>query len=407
MTAFVYQALNAQGKQVNGTLEADSAKAARAALRAQSLAPVSVQEAQVGAARRWQWGAGGGSRAVLRQADLAVWTRQLASLVGAGLTIERALHSLGEEAEDEASAALVADLLSQVKAGSAFSQALQQHPATFDAVYCSVVAAGERSGALDRVLGSLADDLEASLQLRSKLLGAALYPAIVSGIAVLIVVFLMVYVLPQVAGAFASSKRSLPLLTTVMLWISAQLRAGWPWLLLAAVLAAVGLRSALRHTATRLQLHAAVLRWPLVGKLVRNYHAARFAGTLGMLASAGVPILPSLQSAADTVGNLAMRRDLDDVGHMVREGAPLGVALAQKPRFPPLLSTFARMGSETGQLGPMLAKVGAQLAGDVQRRAMYLASVLEPLLIVVMGVVVMLIVLAVLMPIIELNSFVK
>lgn len=407
MTAFSYEALTAQGKKVTGVLDADSARSARAVLRGQQLVPVAVQEAAPARARgalRWRLGR---ARARMDAADLAVWTRQLASLVGAGLTIERALFSLGEEAETDDRAALMAQLLSQVKAGNAFSQALGTEASTFPSVYCSVVAGGERSGRLDLVLSSLADDLEATQLLKSKLIGAALYPAIVSAIAVLIVVFLMVYVLPQVAGAFSSSKHSLPLLTTAMLWISAQLRAGWPWLLALGAAAVWAARQALQRDAVRLQWHGLLLRLPLLGKLLRNYNAARFAGTLGMLAGAGVPILAALKAAADTVGNLSMRRDLDDVTVMVREGAPLGLALAQKPSFPSLVGTFARMGSETGQLGPMLSKVGAQLSSDVQRRALHLSAVLEPLLIVVMGAVVMVIVLAVLMPIIELNSFVK
>ena len=409
MAVFAYQALDSQGQTVRGTLDADSPKSARSALRLQRLSPISLQEVQASSISpaahrlpRWLQ-----PRPALRPAELAVWTRQLSSLVGAGLTIERALQSLGEEADSAAMSQLMADLLSQVKAGSAFSQALQQHPAIFDKVYCAVVAAGERSGSLGVVLTRLADDLEATQQLKSKVLGAALYPLIVSAIAVLIVVFLMVYVLPQVAGAFASSKRSLPLLTTVMLGLSALLRSWW-WALLALLVAGgSGAAMALRQPALRMRWDAACLRWPLLGKLLRSYHAARFAGTLGMLAQAGVPILQALQAAANTVGNRAMQRDLDEVQRLVREGAPLGLALAQYSTFPKLVSTFARLGGETGNLGPMLQRVGAQLSAEVQRRAMQLAAVLEPLLILAMGVVVLLIVLAVLMPIIELNNFVK
>lgn len=411
MTAFTYEALNAQGKTISGTLDADSAKSARAALRTQGLMPVTVQEvsgakavktAAVSAHAPWLQ-----PRPPMRRSELAVWTRQLASLVSEGLTIERALHSLAEEADNDRQTTLMTDLLAQVKAGSAFSHALRSYPAVFDPVYCSVVAAGESSGSLGTVLTSLAHDLEATQALKAKVIGAALYPAIVSAIAVLIVAFLMVYVLPQVAGAFASSKRSLPILTEFMLATSAFLRTWWPALALLVMGLALSLKLALRHTAHRLRLHAAMLQLPLAGKLIRSYNAARFAGTLGMLASAGVPILQALHAALNTVSNLAMRQDLNDVARMVREGAPLGLALSQKTRFPKLVSTFARIGAETGSLGAMLLRVSHQLSSEVQRRAMHMAAVLEPLLILAMGIIVLLIVLAVLMPIIELNSFVQ
>jgi len=407
MTVFRYEALDAQGQLQKGKTEADTPKSARAQLRAQGLVPVQLQELSGAAAqaRSSQWTIG--RPRALPAADLAVWTRQLASLVEAGLTIERALQSLMDEQRQEAAAALMADLLSQVKAGSAFSQALANHPREFDEVYCAVVSAGERSGSLAMVLTSLADDLEASQALKSKIVSAALYPAIVSAIAVLIVVFLMVYVLPQVASAFSSSKHSLPMLTTIMLAISDVLSHWW-WLILLGLVSAAGMfKLALRNPTTRLKWHAGLLRMPVLGDMLRSYNGARFAGTLGMLTSAGVTILQALQAASKTVGNRAMQHDLQEVTRMVREGAPLGLALAQKPRFPKLVSTFARLGAETGDMGPMLLRVGKQLSDQVQRRAMQLASVLEPLLILGMGLVVMMIVLAVLMPIIELNSFVK
>lgn len=230
---------------------------------------------------------------------------------------------------------------------------------------------------------------------------------IVCAVAGLIVVFLMVYVLPQIAGAFSSSKRSLPLLTTAMLALSSFLTVWWPALL--ALLAAAGLswNIAMRNLVTRSKVHALALQLPLVGKLIRNYNAAQFAGTLGMLCTAGIPILSAMEAAANTVSNLAMRSEIDQATEKVREGTPIGLALAQNKTLPTIVSTFARMGTETGAIGPMLSRVGGQLASEVQRRALQVATILEPLLIVVMGLVVMLIVMAVLMPIIEMNTFVQ
>jgi general secretion pathway protein F len=210
-----------------------------------------------------------------------------------------------------------------------------------------------------------------------------------------------------VASVFTSSKRALPALTVAMLAVSGFLRS-WGWLLLLAIAAGVGtLLFMLRNEAFRERFDAAWLGLPLIGKLSRGYNAARFAGTLAMLASAGVPILKALQAAAETLSNRAMRADAMDALIQVREGAPLASALAGKKRFPGLLAMFSRLGEQTGQLPLMLERAARQLGAEVQRRAMQMATILEPLLIVAMGGVVMLIVLAVLLPIIQLNTWVK
>jgi general secretion pathway protein F len=224
---------------------------------------------------------------------------------------------------------------------------------------------------------------------------------------VAIVLFLVSYVVPQVANVFAGTKRALPFLTVAMLAVSGLVR-NW-WWLAAAVLAGglVALRLALRNDATRERFDAAWLQLPVIGRLSRGYNAARFASTLAMLAGAGVPILRALQAAAETLSNRAMRADAMDALVLVREGAPLASAMAQKKRFPGLLSMFARLGEQTGQLPAMLQRAANQLGAEVQRRAMQLATILEPLLIVSMGAVVMLIVLAVLLPIIQLNQFAR
>jgi len=405
MPAYRYDALDADGKAVKGLVAADSAKAARSQLRTQQLVPLAVTPVAEAAT-----GSSGGTRFTRRvfgTAGLTVWTRQLAGLVAAGLPLERALTALADEAEDPRQRELLSHLRSEVNAGSSFARALGTAPREFDDVYRAVVAAGEQSGALGAVLERLADDLEQRQQLRAKLLGAMLYPAIVSVIALVIVTFLVTYVVPQVASVFSSSKRALPGLTVAMLAISAFVRS-WGW---AVALAAVGGTAALvlarRGEAFRERSDAAFLRLPLVGRLARGYNAARFGGTLAMLAGAGVPILKALQAAAETLGNRAMRADALDALVLVREGAPLASALAGKKRFPGLLAMFARLGEQTGQLPLMLQRAAAQQAAEVQRRAMAVATILEPLLIVVMGGVVMMIVLAVLLPIIQLNTWVK
>ena len=402
MPAYAFEALHPDGQSRKGTLEADTAKAARSQLRSQGLVPLQVQAVAAGtqAASRW-------SRRVFGGSALAVWTRQLAGLVGSGLPLERALSSLSSEAETEAERNLVAQLRAEVNSGSTFARSLAQHPQEFSGIYVAVIGAGEQSGKLGLVLEHLANDLEDQQALHAKLLGAALYPAIVSAVALCIVLFLVTYVVPQVASVFAGSKRALPLLTVLMLALSDFMRSYGLWLLLLVAAGAFAAQRALRVPALRYRFDAAWLELPVLGRLSRSYNAARFASTLAMLAAAGVPILKALQAASDTLSNEAMRADAQEALVAVREGAPLASALSQKKRFPGLLSMFARLGEQTGQLPAMLQRAAQQLSSEVQRRAMQLATVLEPLLIVVMGLVVMLIVLAVLLPIIQMNQLVK
>ena len=405
MPAYSFEALQADGQTRKGVIEADTARLARAQLRGQALVPLAV-EPVTGAADSLLSRPIAGGRA-FGSTQLAIFTRQLAGLVASGLPLERSLSALSDEAEDDRQRNLIANLRAEVNAGAPLARAMAQHPREFSLVYTAVIAAGEQGGHLGGVLERRADDLEERQALKGKLIGAALYPAIVTLVAIVIVVFLVSYVVPQVATVFAGTKHALPMLTVAMLAISSFVRSwGW-WLLGAIVLIAAGARWALTIPAFRQKFDAAWLRLPLVGRLARGYNAARFGSTLAMLAGAGVPILRALQAAGVTLNYTAMRRDAEDALVLVREGAPLAAALAQKKRFPGLLAMFARLGEQTGQLPLMLQRAAVQLSTEVQRRAMQLATVLEPLLIVVMGVVVMLIVLAVMLPIIQLNQWVK
>ena len=410
MPAYSFEAMQHDGKIRRGVVEADTAKSARSLLRTQALVPLVVEpvggSAVPGAKRSLLQTRLFGGR-VFNATRLAIWTRQLAGLVSSGLPLERALTALSDEAEDDKQRNLVASLRSEVNSGSSFARALSQHPEEFSVIYTAVIGAGEHSGHLGMVLERLSDDLEERQALKSKLLAAALYPAIVTLVAIVIVMFLVGYVVPQVANVFAGTKRALPFLTVAMLALSDVVR-NYGWALAGVLfLTAIGVRVALRDERFREKFDAAALTIPLVGRLARDYNAARFASTLAMLAGAGLPILKALQAAAETLSNRAMRADALDALLLVREGAPLASALSQKKRFPGLVSMFARLGEQTGQLPIMLQRAAAQLSMEVQRRAMALATILEPLLIVAMGLVVMLIVLAVLLPIIQLNQFVK
>ena len=412
MPAYSFEALTAEGVTRKGIIEADTARSARTMLRAQALVPLAVES--VGTARKAGqaanasgWNINLWSKRVFNATALAIWTRQIAGLVSSGLPLERALTALADESESIPQRHLVAGLRSEVNGGTAFATALAQHPREFSATYCAVVGAGEHSGNLGMVLERLADDLEQSQELKAQLVGAALYPFIVTLVAIVIVMFLLGYVVPQVAQVFAGSKRALPVLTVIMLGLANFVKTqGW-MILLTIILIAVAGRLAWTSASFREKFDAAWLKLPILGRLARGYNAARFAGTLAMLAGAGVPILKALQAAADTLSNRAMRTDALDALVLVREGTPLASAIAHKKRFPGLLSMFARLGEQTGQLPLMLDRAARQLGTEVQRRSIQLATLLEPLLIVVMGLVVMLIVLAVLLPIIQLNQLAR
>ncbi len=404
MPAYTYEALTELGATERGVVEADSERAARTQLRGQSLIPLKVevvaQDKQRVNGDVVLWSARTFSRT-----DVVVWTRQLASLVGAGLPLERVLSALSEEAATPGQRDLVAQIRAEVNAGAPLAQALAQHPREFDSLYTAVIEAGEQSGRLSQVLLQLALDLESAHAMRNKLLAASLYPAIVSGVALLIVLFLLAYVVPQVAQVFTSTQRSLPALTVAMLFISEVVQATWLLALVLLITGSVTLNILLRQSAFRLAFDQAWLKLPLLGRLSLGYNAARFASTLALLVGAGVPILKALQTAAQTLSNMSLREHAMQAIELVREGAPLASALAQNKRLPGVLSMFARLGEQTGQLPQMLSHAAEHLGEEVQRRAMQLATLLEPLLIVTMGLVVVLIVLAVMLPIIELNQF--
>ena len=404
MPAYSFEALDPQGQTRRGVLEADTARTARSQLRAQDWVPLKVEAVQRTSRGLntviWE-------SKVFSSTALAVWTRQLSGLVNAGLPLERALSALSDEAETPRQRDLVSALRTEVNAGAPFAKALSQHPREFSPIFTAVIGAGEQSGHLGLVLERLADDLQEQQNLRGKLLAAGLYPAIVCVVALVIVLFLLAYVVPQVAQVFGSNQQQLPALTSVMLALSSFVQNFWLWgLLLLATLTAGG-RVALKQADVRLRFDAAWLRLPLIGRLARGYNAARFASTLAMLATAGVPILKALQAAADTLSNTALKHDAQEALVLVREGAPLASALAQHQRFPRLLVMFSRLGEQTGTLPTMLQRAAVQLSEEVQRRALQLATILEPLLIVAMGAMVMLIVLAVMLPIIQLNQWVR
>ncbi len=408
MPAFRYEAVDASGATSKGVVQADSPRAARSDLKSRGLVPLAV-EAIVGqvdaqgqpVARGWRFGE------KLSTHELALFTRQLASLLEAQLPLEQAFDALMEQAERPYVRDLIASIRAEVIGGSSLSDALARHPRDFADIYRALVASGEQIGQLSRVLSRLADFVERRNALVQKVRLAFTYPAIVTVVAFAIVVFLLTYVVPQIVSVFANTKQKLPFLTVAMLALSDFVRH-WGWLVaLLAVVAFLLWRRALRHEDARMRWHSWLLTAPLYGRFERSLNTSRFASTLAITISSGVPILRALQTSRDTLSNVAMRRQVEEATASVREGMGLARALSAHKYFPPLLIHMIRAGEVTGELPQMLNRASQMQEQDLERRALTIAGLLEPMLILAMGVVVLLIVLAVLMPIIEINQLVR
>ncbi|MFB9246444.1 type II secretion system inner membrane protein GspF [Massilia antarctica] len=406
MPAFRYEAVDADGATRKGVVNADSARSARADLRLQGLTPLTVDAiaAQLDAAGV-EKSRGFGER--LSQVELALFTRQLASLLEAGLPLEQAFTALLEQAERPYVRDLVASIRSEVMGGASFSDALSRHPRDFAEIYRALVASGEQIGHLARVLSRLADYIERRNALVQKVRLAFTYPAIVTVVAFAIVIFLLTYVVPQIVSVFANTKQKLPLLTVMMLAVSNFVRA---WGIVAGILMVGAFwlwRRALRNPVLKRQWHTWLLTAPVYGKFERSLNTARFASTLAITTGSGVPILRALDTSRDTLSNVAMKELVEQASASVREGVSLARALSAQKHFPPMLIHMIRAGEITGELPAMLERAANSQQQDLERRTLTIAGLLEPVLILAMGVVVLLIVLAVLMPIIEINQLVR
>ncbi|MES2758129.1 MAG: type II secretion system inner membrane protein GspF [Pseudomonadota bacterium] len=406
MPAFRYEAVDAGGATRKGVVNADNPRSARADLRSQGLTPLMVDAiaAQLDAAGVAK-SRGFGER--LSQIELALFTRQLASLLEAGLPLEQAFTALLEQAERAYVRDLVASIRSEVMGGASFSDALSRHPRDFAEIYRALVASGEQIGQLARVLSRLADYIERSNALIAKVRLAFIYPAIVTVVAFAIVIFLLTYVVPQIVSVFANTKQKLPLLTVMMLAVSNFMRAYGIYLAIILIGAAFAWRQALKNPDLKKRFHLWLLDAPVYGKFERSMNTARFASTLAITTGSGVPILRALDTSRDTLSNVAMKDLVEEASASVREGVSLARALSAQKYFPPMLIHMIRAGEITGELPAMLERAASAQQADLERRALTIAGLLEPVLILVMGVVVLLIVLAVLMPIIEINQLVR
>jgi len=395
MASFSYRAVDAAGKDLGGVLEADSARAARALLRERGLYPLAVEPA---GGRRGPF-----SARRIAAAELALLTRQWATLLAAGLTAEQALSALAEQAETDAVRLTLGGVRSELVAGYSLRAALDRHAGSFPPIYRASIAAGEKSGQLARVMLQLADYLERRDALRRKTVQALAYPVLVAAVALLVIVALMVYVVPQVVAVFQQGKQALPWLTRALVAVSGVLHDwGWLLLLLAAALGLAG-HLALREETLRRRWHARLLGLPVIGRQLRAVETTRFASTLAILVGSGVPLLPALEAGKKVLALLPLQSAVDEAIARVREGGALSRALAASRRFPPLLIHLVASGEATGRLEPMLERAAQLQQSELENRTALLTSLLEPLLLLFMGGFVLLIVLAVMQPVIEIN----
>jgi general secretion pathway protein F len=398
MTAFRYEAVDAVGHLARGLLDADTPRAARDVLRTRGLTPTLVNAVPARAA---------GTGRAIGARELALLTRQLATLAQSGMMFDAALAAAAEQADEPRVGLLLEDVRVDVSAGEPLASALARHPRAFSPLYRGLVGAGVESGTLPDVLRRLADYLEARQALRQRFITALIYPALVTIIALAVVTVLLVYVVPQVVAVYQQSHQSLPWLTRALIATSDFFRAtGVYWLALVLAMAAA-LAVAWRGVAFRRRVHRLLLRTPVVWRLVRGLDAARFASTLAILVGSGTPLLRALDAAGDVVRMLPLQDAARRAAGLVREGVPLAAALKEQKVFPPVLVHMVASGEASGRLAMMLERAAGELEAEAERRLAWITALVQPAMIVFMGALVLILVLAVMLPIVSMNQLIR
>jgi len=407
MPAFRYKALNAEGKLVKGVLEGDSDRHVRAILRERRLKPVAVESAGSAGAK-----AGRDWRSVFTQtkvstADLALLTRQLATLIQSNMPIDESLRAAAEQSRKPRIKALMLQVRARVAEGHTLAYALGEYPAVFDDMYRAMVSAGEHAGFLAQVLMQLADYTERRQYTQQKLMMALIYPFILLGVAVSVVVALMIYVVPELVGIFAHTNSQLPPLTVALIAVSDFLQNSGLWLLLAIIVLVFSWGYWVGIEANRKRWHRVLLKLPFASGVVIAMDTARFASTLSILMASGVPLLEGLRIASAVLTNRVLRDDAEAVAIAVEEGGSLHRALGVSGRFPPMMVHMVASGEASGELEQMLERSATNQERELEMTMGTVSALFEPLMVVFMGGMVLTIVLAILLPIFDLNSMVR
>src|SRR5215469_2946311 len=403
MGAFAYVALDGRGRELKGVLEGDTPRQVRQQLREQGLTPLEVIEA---AAQESNAPRAFGLQRGISATDLALITRQLATLVRSALPVEEALLAVSQQCEKPRLKSMLLAVRGKVMEGHTLAAGLAQFPHVFPEIFRATVAAGEHSGHLDGVLERLADYAESRQQLRQKMTLAMIYPVMLTGMAITIVTGLLVYVVPQVVQVFEHTGQQLPFLNRALISVSGFMRSNGILLLVLIVVAVFITRAALRKPDVRRRWHLTLLGLPLIGRITRGVNTARFTRTLSILGGSGVPVLEAMRIAGEVVSNVPMREAVDDAARRVREGASISQSLGRSGLFPPLVVHLIASGESSGQLPEMLERAATNQERELETLISTMLGIMEPLLILVMGGIVLMIVLAILLPIFDLNQLV-
>lgn len=407
MAAFSYKALDANGKLVKGILEGDSERQVRSQLRAEQLKPVEVISTTVKTQKEnRRSGFGQLFKTRISNADLSLITRQLATLIQSGMPLDEALTASAQQARKPKIKTLILQVRARVLEGHSLAYGLGDFPQVFNEMYCAMVKAGEQAGFLGTVLEQLADYTENSQYTQQKLKMAMIYPLILLLVAVAIVTLLMIFVVPELVGLFTHTKAELPGITKVLIALSAFIQESGVWVLLGMIVAVVAIKQLLKKPSRRYRWHALVLRTPVIGEFYRSADSARFASTLSILVSSGVPLLDALRIAGAVLINLKLRNASSEVAISVQEGMSLNKAMREAGVFPPMMVHMVASGESSGELEAMLARCAKNQERELEMTLGGMMAVMEPLMVVIMAALVGAIVVAILLPIIQMNNLV-
>ena len=404
MAAFDYKAIDKQGREQRGLLEGDTPRQVRQLLRERGLLPVTVTEVVQDGPKTVR---SIGVRRGISASDLALVTRQLATLVRSGLPLEEALKAVSEQNDTPRVQSILMGVRSRVMEGHTLASGFADFPHAFPEIYRATVAAGEQSGHLDDILERLADYTENRQVTSQKVRGALVYPIILTVFSIMIVTFLLAFVVPKVVDVYASSGQILPLMTRILIGSSDFVVDWWPLLLIGIAAAIFGLRSYLKRPGPRRSFHSLQLRLPLVGKLVQGLNTARLTRTLSILAASGVPVLDAFRIAGEVVVNVPMKEAVEAAAARVREGAAIGRSLAVSKLFPPMTLHLISSGEASGELELMLERAAINQEREMDSIIGALLNTLQPLLTILMGVIVLFIVMAMLMPLFQFNQLIR